>query len=358
MTDLPISGMLDVAVDQASLRQAHDEIQEGMGQLSIGVDASGGQTSTRNVEGREQAMARALATEANDIAEEQAEWLELIYFELADEGSGDLFDTGEAGGFFSGLFDTGTDAAPGAALVGAAGALTGSAKALGAAAAVLGGSSILDFLTGNELPFGNNDDTDFGDLEDRDLGLDVEEPEWMPIGVDEPGPLSIDDPSPLGVEDPGLLPVDPDYYAPLDPDYAAPIDDARIPVDLIVDVNVSGGDQSVSDDGGGSGRLQLFREEEWPVVGPTFERVNNAGEDFFSSTPLGVLPSRRDSSQSGAESVAAPQQTTSVTNNVNTDVEVTADGERWKRELRREYERQIEEIERRLRNVERKFDRV
>lgn len=349
MTDLPISGMLDVAVDQASLRAAQQEIEENVGQLSMGVDAGGGQTSTRGVEGREQAMARALATEANDIAEEQAEWLELIYLEIADEGSGDLFDTGEGGGVFGFLRDFGDDAGDvggAAALTGAAAALTASAKTstglhAGAAAALTtaAGSLMASNLFGDNGP------------------LHVEVPDELdPVLVDTPT-LGVDDPSPLTVDEP-MLGVDDSSPLDVDPDYIAPVDDTAIPVDPSVDVNISGGGPPVSSDGDGPGRLQLLQEEEWPVIGPTAERINDAGENFFSSTPLGRLPSRSNSSQGDAGRAPPTQQTTTVTNNVTTDVEVTADGDRWKRDLRREYERQIEEIERRLRDVERRFDRA
>ena len=353
MTDLPISGTLSVGLDEASVRSVEQRLEEIEDQqLSIG--SVGGQGRSGGVQGREQAMVRQHLTNLTDVSEEQAEWLELIYFEIADEGSADLLDAGEGSGFFASLFDTGTDAAPGAALVGAAAALTGSAKALGAAAAALGGTSVLDFLTGNDLPFGDDDDVYFGDLEDRDFGLDVEEPEWLPIEIEEIDVLSVEEPT-LGVDDPSPLGVDPDYHATLDPDYIAPVDDTPIPVDVSIGVDVSAGGQSASSDGGDPGRLQLLREEEWPVVGPTFERINEAGEDFVNDSPLGVLPSRRDAPQPSQE---AESTSTTVTVDVDARTEVSTDLDRVTRDLRRDLEAQIREIERELDQLDRSIRRA
>lgn len=206
MTDLPISGMLDVTVDEASLRAAQQQIEDEVGDLSVGVEARGGGRGG-NVAGREQAMARRLATEGNEIAESQLEELELIYErvdEIADSGDG-LGGTGGGDGILGLLTDIGGDAADdladggaAAALTSAAGAITtaagvsssahtGAAAALTSAAAALGGAEIIKTLT------------------DDSVNVNV------PDALD---PVQVNDPSPLSVETPALsvkrepLPVD------------------------------------------------------------------------------------------------------------------------------------------------------
>jgi len=381
MSDLPISGMLDVAVDQASLRASQQEIEENVGQLSMGVDAGGGQMSTRGVEGREQAMARALATEANDIAEEQAEWLELIYLEISDAGSSDLFDTGEGGGVFGVLRDFGDDAGDvggAAALTGAAAALTASAKTstglhAGAAAALTtaAGSLMASNLFGDNGPL-------HVEVPDELDPVSVDTPT---LGVDDPSPLTVDGPT-LGVDDPSPLGVDPDYIAP--------VDDTAIPVDVTVDI--TGG---VSEPNEPSTQLQPADDDDPDF----FRRVGQGattgalvgGGIGLKFGGVGAIPGAAGGGLLGAgggalafagesllgNDVSLPgpiqdRQRSQPVNRTRTgdstpaeiNVEVTsnndfnADVDRVMRQLRRERDRELDEIERRLRDIERKFDRV
>ena len=403
MTDLPISGMLEATVDQASLRAAQQEIEDELGDLSVGVDAraGGGGGRSGNVQGREQAMARRLASEGNEIAESQLEELEIIYEkvdEIADSQGGGLI--GGDGGILGMLTEVGGDAAgevggagaltgAAASLTGAASALTGAAAALTGSAAVDGLSEIIDGLTG-----------------DGDSARSVKKPEWVPMEVEDVGvlevdepTLSVDDPSPLEVNDPSPLSVVDD---PL------PVDSEPLPVESIDPIEISVGFSSGTQGG---------PQAPTPTPSPTASTPpENSGPGFFEAVGMGatggitagatagagvgavggfgigavpgaaigagggallgagggalgyagsqllgdnpgrgkspVNPSQPGRSQPSRRS-DSPQQNTTVNVTVEQQTEISADGKKIRRDIMRDTEAMIDDLQRQLDRLER-----
>ena len=370
MSDLPISGVLDVTVDEASKRAAQKEIEEDLGHLSVGVDARSGGGRGGNVRGREQAMARRLASESNEIAESQLEELELIYErvdEIADTQGGGLL-AGGGDGVLGLLTDVGGDAAGevggAGALTGAAAALSGAATALTGAATALGAGGAINGLS--ELIGGSS--------------VTVAEPDWTPIGVENVGELSVEeprlsvnDPSPLGVDDPSPLTVAPDYTAPLDPDYVAPIQDDPIPVEVSVSVDGgSGGSTDTPTSTPSSGRgdgasltLPGFGVDPKGNLNISGGSITSRQDGMRSEIYGGKLhagerglqfdPPSFSSWETGSESTQSDSGTsgngpTSVTVNVNQNTNVSAD-----RNLRQDI---LSETESMVAEVQRELDRL
>jgi hypothetical protein len=372
MTDLPISGMLDATVDQASLRAAQEEIENELGDLSIGVDANAGGGRGGNVRGREMAMQRQHLAEGNNIAAEQLDQLTLIFEkvdDIADSGDGLAGVGGDGDGIFGLLTDVGGEAAGegagAAALTGAAGALTGSAASLTGAAAALAGaagvdglSSIVDSLTGSD-----------------EGSTTVEKPEWIPLDVNEPDQLAVDDPSPLSVE------TDP-----------LPVDRDPLPVETVeVTVDVSGGSQrnrpeptlptptlpaptdtptAPEDDGPG-----LFESIGMGTVGgATAGGAAGAGVGAFAGG-VGAVPGAAIGAGGGAllgagggalgyagsellgDNVGgfgdSQQGNTTVNVSVEQQTDVSADGRKIRQEIMRETEAMVDDLQRQLDQLER-----
>ena len=390
MTDLPISGMLDVTIDEASLRAAQQQIEDEVGDLSVGVEGRAGGRSG-NVAGREQAMARRLATEGNEIAESQLEELELIY-ERVDE----IADT-QGGGIVAGdgilglLTDVGGDAVGegvgAGALTGAAGALSGAAASLSGAAAALAGSAaldglsdIIDGLTGRGSNSGSVKKPEWMPIEVEDVGdLSVDEPDWAPLQVQEPT-LSVDDPSPLSVvSDP--LPVDRD---PL------PVEPVDVTVSMSAGSNEPSGSQSVPPAGGnvglatpgighyisdnastGGSMLPIAGD----LVGGLFglgrgigaqlsgqsgeldpEAAGYRGNPESEEQRQRILQQRRDQFWTPESNSSQPQGEASrneITVNVDQNVEVSANTQSLRREIMRETEAMVDDVQRQLDQLER-----
>lgn len=238
MTDLPITGTLSVGLDPSSVQDVEQRLEEITArQMSIGnLDRSSG-GSTRNVEGREQAMLRALQKESNEIATEQLETLDLLYDKVDDiADNGDLLGGGGGDGLFGLLTETGVEVGT---EVGTEGAdqVTDIGNIISNLIGPAVGEAIGSALGDNKVKIENP-----GQLQVERDPLPVEEPT---LSVDDPSPFSVEQPT-LSVDDPSPLGVDSDYTAQLDPDYVAPIQDDPIPVEVSVSVN---GD---SDSGGES----------------------------------------------------------------------------------------------------------
>lgn len=213
---------LEVAVDQGSLRQARQDVESSLGEVTVGgrpgsaARADGGRRrGGSRIAGRERAMQRQLLSENIDLDERRNELLEQL---LEEEEKGNVTRARMGGG------------AATAGLIG-----------LGLGAAGLG--SALRNLGDFEL-----EPPDIPPLEIPSLPKfewpalpawdwpPIPEPEWTPLPIERPGSIPVDEPDPVPVEDPGPLPVDAPTSIPVDAPTSIPVDaPTSIPVTFPTD---------------------------------------------------------------------------------------------------------------------------
>ena len=371
MSSLPITGLLDVNLDEQSVRSVEQRLEE-IGEQTVGISGGGGRGGGRGgARGREQAMLRSLQTDANDIAEEQLEQLVLIWEAVDDLGDGgDLF---KDGGGLLGFVDEAPagEAAGAAALTGAAAALTGSAKALTGAAAAIGGAGAIDGVT-SILDLFSSDATTVEVPEVLDP-VQVNEPDWE-LAIESIDDLSVDEPT-LDVNDPSPLAIDPEYTAPLDPDYIAPVDETPIPVDapesIAVDVpndrwrtddtnqSPTGNEATESTDSfrprvdfsAGSGGISVGVGD--GQQGISFGAGGDAGGVALN---IGADAGPQAGDQNSQPATQQPQRSTNDIT-VNAPIEISADTDQILREFDREISNLRRELQRELRELERQLTR-
>ncbi|QLH78671.1 hypothetical protein HZS55_15855 [Halosimplex rubrum] len=207
MTEFETTAEVVAKLDDRSLRQARDDLEEALTADPVTVDVRGGGRGGGIADGGRDEATQALrsmerAWDQNlRLADDRNVYLREIMEALDARGQGTGSGGGPGGGPFGGIFETitnlGDDVAGAGALTGAASALTGSATSLTTAASALmtaaatdGADTILDTI------FGDN-------------SVSVEKPNWVPLQVEQVGPLPVDTPSTLSVEQPVLEVDDP-----------------------------------------------------------------------------------------------------------------------------------------------------
>lgn len=382
MSDLPISGELDVTVNQASVRSAKQEIEDEVDDLALDINVSGeGRGRGGNVRGREQAMSRRLLTEGNKIQSSMLEEIELIQEnvdEIADaQGGGGGLLAGD-GGIVAELFGAGAETAGDAAVE------TGDqiADTITDTISTAIGNAIADALSGSSVTVENTP------LAVEETTLAVDDP--SPLGVSNPSPLTVRDPSPLAVEDPGTVSVDTPDRKPL------PVERDPLPVEAVeVTVNMSGSSGRSSDVPPAGGRVSLAQPgvghyvrdnierggDTVPVAGQAVGALYGLGRGIGAQLPGGaggldreaagfrgnpeskqqyqtILQQRRDQFFTSEESYAESQGqnrsaggATSVT--VNQNVSVDIDGSRLRDRIISETESMIADLQRQIDQLER-----
>lgn len=393
MSDLPISGELDVTVNQASVRSAKQEIEDEVDDLALDINVSGeGRGRGGNIRGREQAMSRRLLTEGNKIQSSILEEIELIQEnvdEIADAQGGGGGLLGGDGGIVAELFGAGAETAGDAAVE------TGDqfADTITNTISNAVGNTIADAITGNSVSVENTP----LDVEETTLTVDDPSPlaisDPSPLSVVDPSPLSVRDPSPLAVEDPGTVSVDVDTSdrEPL------PVERDPLPVEAVeVTVNMSGSSGRSSDVPPAGGRVSLAQPgvghyvrdnierggDTVPVAGQAVGALYGLGRGIGAQLPGGaggldreaagfrgnpesqeqyqtILQQRRDqfftSEESYAESQGQNRSAAGATNSVtvNQNVSVDIDGSRLRDRIISETESMIADLQRQIDQLER-----
>lgn len=189
MSDLPISGMLEVEVDPASLRAAEDEIRE-LTTETVQVEVSGGDLDGLGAAGSGADVEKHLSTQL-ELDRERNLYLE----EIADA-------TGPGGGGLNGGRFRRLRGGDGGGLGGIGGILAllaGGTALAGGSALSSGGLSDLELPVEDPGKVGYGGPEQIGVEEPGDVGYSGPEQ----IGVEEPGDVGYSGPEQLGVEDPG-----------------------------------------------------------------------------------------------------------------------------------------------------------
>ena len=355
MSDFETTATIEIEIAEQSLRDARDDIESALGDVSVSVSAGGGgrpaeMRSDGGRSGRQRRRARQQhrwARQDNDHIEDILEILE------------GLETGGDGGGLFGQLLG-------GAGDIG--GALAGALPAgIGAAVGSAAGPAIADAVSDSEVGVDAEEADDTITVTKPEwTPLEATEPDWVPLPVEEPnggidiplpGPgdlptLSFDSPPTVGVDEPGPLPISDDNL-PL------PVEDVD-PISVTVEHTRRGptsprvgpptGD---SDDGVGGVNIG---GDSGITLGPGGVNIGGETGITLGEDPRGATRSPQSDVDIVAETRVDP------TININVDTtrlvdDITREFDSAIADVRRELEREIQQVADDLNDLEREITR-